>query len=42
MRIEPRDRQRPLRVLVPVHERTRIEERAKTAGLFVSAYLRAA
>jgi hypothetical protein len=42
MRSEPRDRQRPLRVLVSAHERARIEERAKTAGLSVSAYLRAA
>lgn len=42
MRSEPRDRQRPLRVLVSASERARIEERARIAGLSVSAYLRAA
>jgi hypothetical protein len=39
---EPRDRQRTLRVVVSVSERSQIEERAKIAGLSVSAYLRAA
>jgi len=42
MRREPRDRQRTLRVVVSARERVQIEERAKLAGLSVSAYLRAA
>jgi hypothetical protein len=42
MRGEPRDRQRTLRVVVSADERARIEQRAKSAGLSVSAYLRAA
>jgi len=42
MKRDPRDRQRTLRVVVSVRERAQIEERAKIAGLSVSAYLRAA
>jgi len=42
MKREPRDRQRTLRVVVSDRERAQIEERAKIAGLSVSAYLRAA
>jgi hypothetical protein len=42
MKGEPRDRQRTLRVVVSATERARIEQRAKIAGLSVSAYLRAA
>ena len=42
MKYEPRDRQRTLRVVVSASERARIEERAKIAGLSVSAFLRAA
>ena len=42
MKREVRDRQRTLRVVVSANERARIEERAKIAGLSVSAYLRAA
>ena len=42
MKREPRDRQRTLRVVVSARERAQIEERAKIAGLSVSAYLRAA
>jgi hypothetical protein len=40
MRRETRDRHRPLRVVVSASERARIEQRAKSAGLSVSAYLR--
>lgn len=39
---EARDRQHPMKVLVSDSERQRIEERAREAGLSVSAYLRAA
>ncbi|HUZ64830.1 MAG TPA: conjugal transfer protein TraJ [Acetobacteraceae bacterium] len=39
---EPRDRQRHLKVVVSASERARIEERAKAAGMSVSAYLRTA
>ncbi len=39
---EARDRERPMKVLVSASERQRIEQRAKEAGLSVSAYLRAA
>jgi hypothetical protein len=42
MKGERRDRQRPLRVVVSDSERTRIEQRAASAGLSVSAFLRAA
>lgn len=42
MKGERRDRQRPLRVVVSDDERTRIEQRAATAGLSVSGFLRAA
>lgn len=42
MRGEPRDRQRTLRVVVSAGERARIEQRARSAGLSVSAFLRAA
>jgi len=42
MKREPRDRQRTLRVVVSARERAQVEERAKIAGLSVSAYLRAA
>ena len=42
MKGEPRDRQRTLRVVVSASERARIEERAASAGLSVSAFLRAA
>lgn len=42
MRGEPRDRHRTLRVVVSATERDRIEQRAMTAGLSVSAFLRAA
>jgi hypothetical protein len=42
MRGEPRDRSRPLKVVVSGEERSRIEDRAKTAGLSISAYLRIA
>jgi hypothetical protein len=42
MRSEPRDSQRTLRVVVSGTERARIEERARIAGLSVSAFLRAA
>jgi hypothetical protein len=37
---EIRDRACPLRVVVSESERSRIEERARAAGLSVSAYLR--
>jgi len=37
---ESRERLRPLRVVVSASERARIEQRAKDAGLSVSAYLR--
>ena len=37
---EPRDRQRSLRVVVSARERAQIEERARIAGLSVTAYLR--
>src|SRR5215472_3648166 len=39
---ETRDRRCPLRVVVSESERSRIEERARSAGLSVSAYLRTA
>jgi Mobilization protein NikA len=39
---ETRDRRCPLRVIVSASERSRIEERARSAGLSVSAYLRTA
>src|SRR5712671_464035 len=39
---ETRDRRCPLRVVVSASERSRIEERARSAGLSVSAYLRTA
>jgi hypothetical protein len=39
---ETRDRRCPLRVVVSASERARIEERARSAGLSVSAYLRTA
>jgi len=39
---ETRDRIRQLRVVVSASERSRIEARAKAAGLSVSAYLRSA
>ena len=39
-RREPRDRRRPLRVVVSASERARIAERAAAARLSVSAYLR--
>jgi hypothetical protein len=39
---ETRDRRCPLRVVVSASERARIEERALSAGLSVSAYLRTA
>jgi hypothetical protein len=39
---EIRDRRCPLRVVVSESERSRIEERARAAGLSVSAYLRTA
>ena len=39
---EARDRQHPMKVVVSASERQRIEQRAKEAGLSVSAYLRAA
>jgi hypothetical protein len=39
---ETRDRRCPLRVVVSDSERSRIEERARAAGLSVSAYLRTA
>jgi hypothetical protein len=39
---ETRDRRCPLRVVVSESERSRIEERAQSAGLSVSAYLRTA
>src|SRR6202022_1850860 len=39
---ETRDRRRQLRVVVSAGERSRIEERARSAGLSVSAYLRTA
>lgn len=39
---EARDRQRTLRVVVSAGERARIEQRARSAGLSVSAFLRAA
>lgn len=39
---EPRDRQRTLRVVVSAGERARIEQRARSAGLSVSAFLRTA
>ena len=39
---ETRDRRCPLRVVVSESERSRIEERARAAGLSVSAYLRTA
>jgi hypothetical protein len=42
MKREARDRTRQLRVVVSASERARIEERAKVAGLSVSAYLRTA
>jgi hypothetical protein len=42
MRHEPRSRVLPMKVFVTDAERARIEERAKIAGLSVSAYLRAA
>jgi hypothetical protein len=42
MKGERRDRQRPLRVVVSDNERSRIEQRAASAGLSVSAFLRAA
>jgi hypothetical protein len=42
MKGERRDRQRPLRVVVSENERARIEQRAASAGLSVSAFLRAA
>jgi hypothetical protein len=37
---ETRDRRCPLRVVVSDSERSRIEDRARSAGLSVSAYLR--
>ena len=40
MKRELRDRSRPLKVVVSQEERDRIAERAKSAGLSVSAYLR--
>src|SRR5260370_570226 len=39
---ETRDRRCPLRVVVSASERSRIQERARSAGLSVSAYLRTA
>jgi hypothetical protein len=42
MKREPRSRVLPMKVFVTDAERARIEERAKIAGLSVSAYLRAA
>jgi len=42
MKRDSRDRQRTLRVVVSARERAQIEERAKTAGLSVSPYLRVA
>jgi hypothetical protein len=39
---ETRDRRRQLRVVVSASERSRIEDRARSAGLSVSAYLRTA
>jgi hypothetical protein len=42
MKRESRDRARPLKVVVAQEERSRIAERAKSAGLSVSAYLRIA
>ena len=39
---ETRDRRCPLRVVVSDSERSRIEERAQSAGLSISAYLRTA
>jgi len=42
MERETRDRKRHLKVVVSARERALIEERAKTAGLSVSAYLRTA
>jgi hypothetical protein len=42
MRRETRDRLRPLKVVVSQKERSCIEDRARTTGLSVSAYLRAA
>jgi hypothetical protein len=42
MKREARDRKRQLRVVVSASERSHIEERAKTTGLSISAYLRTA
>jgi hypothetical protein len=42
MKKETRDRRRQLRVVVSASEREKIEQRAQTAGLSVSAYLRTA
>ena len=42
MEREARDRKRHLKVVVSARERAQIEERAKVAGLSVSAYLRTA
>lgn len=42
MQRETRDRLRQLRVVVSASERAKIEQRAKEAGLSVSAYLRTA
>src|SRR5260370_36717198 len=42
MTTETRDRPCPLRGVVSASERSRIEERARSAGLSVSAYLRTA
>jgi hypothetical protein len=39
---ETRDRRCPLRVVVSDSERSRIEDRARSAGLSVSAYMRTA
>lgn len=39
MKKETRDRRRQLRVVVSASEREKIEQRAQTAGLSVSAYL---
>jgi hypothetical protein len=40
MKREARDRKRHLKVVVSASERARIEERAKSAGMSISAYLR--
>ena len=42
MKREPRSRVLPMKVFVTEAERARIEQRAKAAGLSLSAYLRAA